>query len=138
MATGTVKWFNDSKGFGFITPEGGGEDLFAHFSAIQAQGFKTLSEGQRVTLFRVCQEGLNNIVKHANASAVTIQGGQQNDRLTLVIEDDGCGLPPGSGQQGFGLAGMRERVKALGGTLAISCTHGTRVSVSLPLRNHHV
>jgi two-component system sensor histidine kinase UhpB len=98
----------------------------------------TLSEGQRVTLFRVCQEGLNNIVKHANASAVTIQGGQQNDRLTLVIEDDGCGLPPGSGQQGFGLAGMRERVKALGGTLAISCTHGTRVSVSLPLRNHHV
>jgi cold shock protein len=49
MATGTVKWFNDSKGFGFITPEGGGEDLFAHFSAIQSQGFKTLSEGQRVT-----------------------------------------------------------------------------------------
>lgn len=97
-----------------------------------------LSEGQRVTLFRVCQEGLNNIVKHANASAVTIQGGQHNDRLTLVIEDDGCGLPPGSGQQGFGTAGMRERVKALGGTLAISCTHGTRVSVSLPLRNHHV
>jgi len=48
MATGTVKWFNDSKGFGFITPEQGGEDLFAHFSAIQGQGFKTLSEGQRV------------------------------------------------------------------------------------------
>ena len=48
MATGTVKWFNDSKGFGFITPENGGDDLFAHFSAIQAQGFKTLTEGQRV------------------------------------------------------------------------------------------
>ncbi|EOL9107464.1 signal transduction histidine-protein kinase/phosphatase UhpB [Enterobacter hormaechei] len=98
----------------------------------------TLSEGQRVTLFRVCQEGLNNIVKHASASAVTIQGWQQDERLMLVIEDDGCGLPPGSGQQGFGLAGMRERVKALGGTLTISCTHGTRVSVSLPLRTHHV
>jgi two-component system sensor histidine kinase UhpB len=97
-----------------------------------------LSEGQRVTLFRVCQEGLNNIVKHANASAVTLQGWQQDERLMLVIEDDGCGLPPGSGQQGFGLAGMRERVKALGGTLTISCTHGTRVSVSLPLRSHHV
>ncbi len=49
MATGTVKWFNDSKGFGFITPESGGDDLFAHFSAIQNQGFKTLTEGQRVT-----------------------------------------------------------------------------------------
>ncbi len=48
MATGTVKWFNDSKGFGFITPDGGGDDLFAHFSAIQSQGFKTLTEGQRV------------------------------------------------------------------------------------------
>lgn len=49
MATGTVKWFNDSKGFGFITPESGGDDLFAHFSAIQGQGFKTLKEGQRVS-----------------------------------------------------------------------------------------
>ena len=49
MANGTVKWFNDSKGFGFITPEGGGDDLFAHFSAIQSQGFKTLQEGQRVS-----------------------------------------------------------------------------------------
>lgn len=49
MATGTVKWFNDSKGFGFITPDGGGDDLFAHFSAIQNQGFKTLAENQRVS-----------------------------------------------------------------------------------------
>ena len=49
MATGTVKWFNDSKGFGFITPEAGGEDLFAHFSAIQGSGFKILAEGQRVS-----------------------------------------------------------------------------------------
>ena len=49
MATGTVKWFNDAKGFGFITPNQGGEDLFAHFSAIQGNGFKTLKEGQQVT-----------------------------------------------------------------------------------------
>jgi CspA family cold shock protein len=49
MATGTVKWFNDAKGFGFITPDGGGKDLFAHFSEIQAGGFKTLTENQKVS-----------------------------------------------------------------------------------------
>ncbi|HKF95755.1 MAG TPA: cold-shock protein [Gammaproteobacteria bacterium] len=49
MPTGTVKWFNESKGYGFITPDDGGDDLFAHFSAIQAKGFKTLTENQKVS-----------------------------------------------------------------------------------------
>ena len=46
---GTVKWFNEAKGFGFITPDDGGKDLFAHFSAIASQGFRTLAENQRVS-----------------------------------------------------------------------------------------
>ncbi len=49
MALGTVKWFNDAKGFGFIEPEGGGEDVFAHFSAIQMDGFRTLKQGGKVS-----------------------------------------------------------------------------------------
>ncbi|MES2206349.1 MAG: cold-shock protein [Pseudomonadota bacterium] len=49
MATGIVKWFNESKGFGFITPDNGSEDLFAHFSEIRSEGFKTLQENQRVS-----------------------------------------------------------------------------------------
>ena len=52
--SGTVKWFNDAKGFGFITPENGGADLFVHFRSIQGSGFKSLQEGQKVS-FKVAQ-----------------------------------------------------------------------------------
>ena len=54
MSFGTVKWFNDAKGFGFIAPEDGGEDIFVHFSAIASTGFRSLKEGQRVS-FEVVQ-----------------------------------------------------------------------------------
>lgn len=54
MPQGTVKWFNAEKGYGFITPDGGGADLFVHFSAIQSSGYRTLDEGQAVT-FEVTQ-----------------------------------------------------------------------------------
>lgn len=49
MATGTVKWFNNSKGYGFIAPNEGGDDVFVHFSAIKADGYRTLNEGQNVS-----------------------------------------------------------------------------------------
>ena len=54
MATGTVKWFNDSKGFGFITPDNGGKDLVAHHTEIQMDGYKSLEDGQRVE-FEIAQ-----------------------------------------------------------------------------------
>ena len=66
MTTGTVKWFNESKGFGFISSDDGGDDIFVHFSAIQGSGFKTLNEGQQVS-FEV-----TNGPKGLQASNVTV------------------------------------------------------------------
>ena len=66
MITGTVKWFNESKGFGFITPADGGKDVFVHFSAIKSDGFRTLQEGQTVE-FEI-EDG----PKGPQATAVTI------------------------------------------------------------------
>ena len=67
MATGTVKWFNDSKGFGFISPADGSADVFVHFSAVQGDGFRTLAEGQTVNY------EVENGPKGPQASAVTPQ-----------------------------------------------------------------
>jgi CspA family cold shock protein len=57
MATGTVKWFNTTKGFGFIQPDDGGKDVFVHISAVQAAGWKTLNEGQKVRYELLEQRG---------------------------------------------------------------------------------
>lgn len=74
MAVGVVKWFNDAKGFGFIQPEGGGADVFAHFSAVQMDGFRTLKQGSRV-VFEVVQGPKGNLAQNirplAEASSAT-------------------------------------------------------------------
>jgi len=68
MTTGTVKWFNESKGFGFISPSDGGKDVFVHFSAIQGSGFKSLAEGQAVSF------DVEDGPKGPQATNVTAQG----------------------------------------------------------------
>ena len=70
MPSGTVKWFNDAKGFGFIQPDGGGADAFAHFSAIQMEGFKSLKEGQRVD-FELTQGAKGLMAAYILAAAET-------------------------------------------------------------------
>jgi cold shock protein len=73
MPTGTVKWFNDAKGFGFIEPEAGGEDIFAHFSAIQMEGFRTLKQGGRVR-FEIVQGPKGQLAQ--NIAPIEVAGEQ--------------------------------------------------------------
>ncbi len=68
MATGTVKWFNDAKGFGFIEPDGGGTDVFAHFSSIAMEGFKTLKQGSRVS-FEITEGPKGQLAQNIQAEA---------------------------------------------------------------------
>lgn len=69
MATGIVKWFNNAKGFGFVSPDGGGDDVFAHFSAIDMEGYKSLRQGQKVE-FEVSQGPKGPFAQHIRLTAV--------------------------------------------------------------------
>ena len=86
MATGTVKWFNDAKGFGFIEPEAGGEDVFAHFSAIQMDGFRTLKQGGRVS-FELVQGPKGQLAQNIAAIDATgaAEGAAPPDAQAAVI-----------------------------------------------------
>jgi CspA family cold shock protein len=91
MPSGTVKWFNDAKGFGFIQPDGGGADAFAHFSAIQMTGFKTLKEGQRVD-FELTQGAKGLMAANIQAATPLVNSPQTTDSaLTSPDQVGGVG-----------------------------------------------
>lgn len=95
MPSGTVKWFNDAKGFGFIQPDGGGADAFAHFTAIEMTGFKTLHEGQRVD-FELTQGAKGLMATHIVAvGAVPTSGAieAQSHGQTVAGPDTGQEAP---------------------------------------------
>jgi cold shock protein len=81
MAGGTVKWFNDAKGFGFIEPDGGGADVFAHFSAVQMAGFRTLKQGSRVT-FELVQGPKGNLAQNIRAEGAAAVAPQSETSTT--------------------------------------------------------
>jgi cold shock protein len=90
MPIGTVKWFNDAKGFGFIEPEAGGEDVFAHFSAIQMEGFRTLKQGGRVR-FEIVQGPKGQLAQ--NIAAIDAPEGAQSSEAKASEVTPSSGLP---------------------------------------------
>jgi signal transduction histidine kinase len=86
-------------------------------------------------VYRLVQEGLTNVAKHAGASAVTLQVTQREERIDVLVSDDGCGFKPDAAHSGFGLVGMRERVELVGGELQIESRpgSGTRMMASIPV-----
>ena len=89
MATGTVKWFNNAKGYGFILPDDGGEDLFAHYSSIEMEGYKTLKAGQPVSFDTIGgDKGLHatNITANENAN-ISIADSDDSAKLSTVDSD---------------------------------------------------
>lgn len=86
MAIGTVKWFNNAKGYGFILPEGGGEDLFAHYSSIEMDGYKTLKAGQAVA-YELIQGPKGLHATNIQEAPATISEGNNSETATQTLEE---------------------------------------------------
>jgi cold shock protein len=88
MPIGTVKWFNDAKGFGFIEPEAGGDDVFAHFSAIQMEGFRTLKQGGKVS-FELVQGPKGQLAQNISPIEGPAVAGRQDVEATGISQAGG-------------------------------------------------
>jgi signal transduction histidine kinase len=99
------------------------------------KGKPRLDQDLESTIYRLVQEALTNIVKHAHANTVRVAISQSDAQLQIEVQDDGCGFDPKATRQGFGLEGMRERVGLAGGTLSITASeHGTLLQARLPTK----
>jgi signal transduction histidine kinase len=99
-------------------------------------GEERLEEQLETAVYRLVQEALTNVAKHARASRVRVSVSESDGQLSVEVQDDGSGFDPEAASQGFGLAGMRERVNLAGGTLSIhSSEHGTLLRARLPVRH---
>lgn len=85
MPTGTVKWFNNAKGFGFIIPEGGGDDLFAHYSSIEMDGYKTLKAGQTVS-YELSDTDKGGHAKRICVTEASVQSAPASDTPAIEAE----------------------------------------------------
>jgi two-component system, NarL family, sensor histidine kinase UhpB len=95
--------------------------------------FSGIDGAAAISAYRIVQEALSNIVKHARAGAASVAVMRRADALHIEVADDGVGFDPARTADGVGLAGMRERVQALGGSFAMDCASGTRIAITLPV-----
>jgi len=93
-----------------------------------------LDGGESISAYRIVQEALSNIVKHARAGTASVEVVRYEGDLQITVADDGVGFDPARTAAGIGLAGMRERVQALGGSFAMDCASGTRIAITLPVQ----
>ncbi len=112
-----------------------GLDVQAEFTLPEAWGRERLDPELESTIYRLVQEALTNVVKHARAERVDLQVSTNGDAVTVTVRDDGIGFEPATTSEGFGLVGMRERLELIGGRLEISSApgQGTEVRAELPV-----